>query len=239
MRPKAARSKGIPLERLDKVALTANSLRSFAVRDNREESMEFNRDKLLASYEKGVYKFTEKFENDFKKKSALTETDVLKIMLWKLSRFPNYADEPIDDNIVSIFNQLKTIKSITKENEDFCKDKIKTLLEVKGFQLPMVSTILFFINPEVFQIIDKRTNRIVMGGDERAYSFDFNNNSVDYYFEYLEKLREISRHDFNKAGKIFYQLDKEYSKERGYKLKDKPNPGEIKKIIQQYLEANK
>lgn len=196
--------------------------------------MTYKKSELLINYDKDVYDFTESLESKLSEKENITEADIHEVMLWKLSRFPNYDGKPINGNIISIFNQLKTIKSITKKNEECCKDKIKTLLDVKGFQLPMVSTILFFINPEVFQIIDKRANRIVMG-NSNEYSENFKNNSVDYYLKYLEKLHELEEENFSKSGQIFYQLDKE----AGFKLDTKPKPEEIEKIQNEYKKINK
>lgn len=142
--------------------------------------------------------------------------------------------KPIDKKITDIFDELKECKSITtNQDKEFVKEKIEELLKVKGFKLPMISTILFFINPDVFQIIDKRVNRIVMGNN-KDYSKNFKNNSVEYYLEYLEKLHELEEEKFSKSGQIFYQLDKE----KGFKLDSELNPEEIKKIQNEYKKEN-
>lgn len=196
--------------------------------------MYFKKSELLEAYKKDVYNFTLNLENKFKKKKNITVSDIYEIMLWKLSRFPNYDKKPIDKKITDIFDELKECKSITtNQDKEFVKEKIKELLKVKGFKLPMISTILFFINPDVFQIIDKRVNRIVMGNN-KDYSKNFKNNSVEYYLEYLEKLHELEEEKFSKSGQIFYQLDKE----KGFKLDSELNPEEIKKIQNEYKKEN-
>ena len=92
----------------------------------------------------------------------------------------------------------------------------------------MVSTILSFVNPKVFQIIDIRTNRIVMG-DSAEYDVNYTNEPVKYYFAYLKKLKTFNI-EFTMAGRAFYQLDKDV----GHGADDKPNPDKIKEIQKKY-----
>lgn len=195
--------------------------------------MIFKQSELLNAYKDDVYDFTFNLEDKFKNKKNITESDIHEIMLWKLSRFPNYNKKPIGKEITDIFDELKKYKSINNENKESCKEKIETLLKVKGFRLPMISTILFFINPDVFQIIDKRANRIAMG-NSNDYSKNFKNDSVDYYLKYLEKLHELEEENFSESGQIFYQLDKEL----GFTLDSEPKPEEIEKIQSEYKKAN-
>lgn len=195
--------------------------------------MTFNKSALLDAYKDDVYDFTLDLEDKFKDKKNITESDIYEIMLWKLSRFPNYDEKPVGKEITDIFDKLKKCESINNQNKKFIKEDIEKLLKVKGFQLPIISTILFFINPDVFQIIDIRANRIVMGNSSE-YSKDYKNNSVDYYLKYLEKLHELEEEKFSKSGQIFYQLDKE----AGFKLDSEPNPEEIEKIQNEYKKEN-
>lgn len=146
--------------------------------------------------------------------------DLYSIMLWKLNRFPTKDGNPLENETLNIIKYLAKVTSITTEVEE----KISQLLDVSQFKLPMVSTILSFVNPDVFQIIDKRTNRIVMGNSSE-YSANYCSHSVSYYVKYLDKLRTFSKIDFNIAGRAFYQLDIECKN----KLDSKPVKSDIEK----------
>lgn len=151
--------------------------------------------------------------------------DLYSIMLWKLNRFPTKDGNPLGNETLNIIKYLAKVTSITTEVEE----KISQLLDVSQFKLPMVSTILSFVNPDVFQINDKRTNRIVMGNSSE-YSANYCSHSVSYYVKYLDKLRTFSKIDFNIAGRAFYQLDIECKN----KLDSKPVKSDIEKIQRKY-----
>ena len=64
------------------------------------------------------------------------------IILWKLNRFPS-----IDDDILS---ELKNLSNLQQSEHRKAKDTLKKLLACNGIRLPTASTILRFINPNVF-----------------------------------------------------------------------------------------
>lgn len=165
--------------------------------------------------------------NEFRK-GDFSYQDLYEIMLWKTDRFPTLEGELLSDKILEVIKKLASVDN-NSINENFCKEQIKILLAVNGFKLPMISTILSFVNPTVFQIIDKRTNRIVMG-DSKEYIQNYSSKPEEYYFKYLNKLRTFSKIDFSKAGRIFYQLDIEL----GNKLDDKPDSEKIRKLQESY-----
>jgi thermostable 8-oxoguanine DNA glycosylase len=79
----------------------------------------------------------------------------------------------------------------------------------------MASTVLRFACPTELQIIDKRVYRLIMPENELRIPFN-NERKVTLYFEYIEKLKEISRDcniPFEKSDRIFYQLDKNLNSE--------------------------
>lgn len=148
------------------------------------------------------------------------------IMLWKIGRFPYCEKEEngkkvkkvLDENILSKFNKFIGIDSLDKEKSD---DLVK-LIQIGGIKLPMLSTILFFLNPGVFQIIDVRANRIVFYGTDKYNekllapnttdgNDDFNQQAVDYYKMYLEELRKFDKEKlaFETAGYVLYQVEKD------------------------------
>ena len=158
------------------------------------------------------------------KKGNFDLLDLYSIILWKLNRFPTKDGHILGEDTLAI---IKELANVTELNDDAAA-KIKELIKIKQFKLPMVSTILSFVNPEVFQIIDKRTNRIVMG-DSTEYNVNYTKGPVKYYFAYLKKLKTFNI-EFTKAGRAFYQLDINNKN----KINDKPNPDEIKEIQKKY-----
>ena len=71
-----------------------------------------------------------------------------KITLWKTNRY--YI---LNSELLTEFNKLSELKLGEHEKS---KAVLRQLLEQKGVDLPMASTLLRFRNPDVFQIIDKR-----------------------------------------------------------------------------------
>ncbi|MBL1242835.1 MAG: hypothetical protein COA39_000290 [Sulfurimonas sp.] len=137
------------------------------------------------------------------------------IILWKLNRFPIIEDTLLDE--------LKTLSSLKNEEHEISKEILKKLLSCSGIRLPMASTILRFINPNVFQIIDDRVFRILFAESKMPtkpakVTEKYLNNSCDIYFKYIDKLVEICDDDlpFFDADRIIYFLDKKL----GNKIED-------------------
>lgn len=165
------------------------------------------------------------FKKEYFQKGNFELIDLYSIMLWKLNRFPTKDGNPLEKDTLDIIKYLAKVTDITKEVED----KITQLLKIKQFELPMLSTILSFVNPDVFQIIDKRTNRMVMG-ESNEYRKNYSNTPAAYYSKYLHKLRTFTKIDFNIAGRAFYQLDIKLKN----KLNDVPDKNKIKDIQEKY-----
>ena len=130
-----------------------------------------------------------------------------KIVLWKLSRFPYITDE--------LVNELKGIKDIQPKEHQNARDILGKFLRTPGIALPMASTILRFINPNAFQIIDDRAYRVLLPGKAKYPSKpqkitdSYINKSAEIYFNYLDRMHEIcsEKLPFDKADRILYQLD--------------------------------
>ncbi|MCB1676005.1 MAG: hypothetical protein KDI01_06925 [Halioglobus sp.] len=79
----------------------------------------------------------------------------------------------------------------------------------------MASTILRFLNPRVFQIIDDRAYRVLLPGREKyptkpaRITDGYVKKSVAIYFDYLNELWGIAsdKLPFENADRILYQLD--------------------------------
>ncbi len=128
------------------------------------------------------------------------------IILWKLNRFPQIDDE--------LLEELKSLSKLKPKDHRKSEKILKKLLLSKGIALPMAATILRFINPKVFQIIDDRTDRIIFGPNEKAcYPKTITKANLDIaigvYFDYLDSLHIVCTEDlpFEQSDRILYQLD--------------------------------
>lgn len=138
------------------------------------------------------------------------------IVLWKLGRFPL-----ISEDLLRKLNPLKQISEFDKSSELILKE----LLKVPGISLPMASTIVRFLNPKVFQIIDDRAFRMlqiefpdILKDKYRIKPADLKgkaglkwiDESVDIYSRYLSCLRELfpDQKEFFIADRILYLIDK-------------------------------
>ncbi|MFD2919980.1 hypothetical protein ACFS6H_09695 [Terrimonas rubra] len=154
-----------------------------------------------------LYKFqpelTAKLDNQ---KEDFTDVTLLEIVLWKTNRYPE-----IKDDIVEQINMLRNNYS-----EERAKEVLRKLLLLKGFDLPMASTVLRFAVPLHLQIIDKRVYRFI-NEDVNEFKVPYNNEGkVQLYFSYIAKLKEVCTQKnipFEKADRILYQLDKNLNSE--------------------------
>ena len=135
---------------------------------------------------------------------SFTELHFFKIVLWKLNRYPEIASDTIE-----ILNKLKI-----SYTEEAAKECLVHLLKIKGCDLPMASTLLRFLMPQKFQIIDQRAYRILYG-EELKYS-SLMNKKIEVYFNYLVRLREEADRfniPFEKSDRLLYSLDKMFNKD--------------------------
>lgn len=129
------------------------------------------------------------------------------IMLWKLNRFPSIQDDLLDD--------LKKIGTLKPMQHREAEPVLHKMLKSPGIALPMASTILRFLNPSVFQIIDDRVYRVVHPHNAKyptkpqKVNERYLTTSSYIYFEYLDKLHRLSsaKLPFEKADRILYVLD--------------------------------
>lgn len=132
-----------------------------------------------------------------------TEIHFLKIILWKLNRYPQYKD-----SLIVILNDLNN-----NYDEEKLKKVLEMLLDIKGIDLPMASTILRFLIPDKCQIIDQRAYRILYGEELKLSTVK--EKKVNTYIEYLKKLDEKCIEfniDFKEADRVLYYMDKKINK---------------------------
>jgi hypothetical protein len=95
-----------------------------------------------------------------------------------------------------------------------------TLIQKKGIQLPMASTILRFKNKNIYQIIDQRVYRIIYKGEKlklKTHPNDKNlNDQIELYIKYLHDLTKVCKElsiPFDKSDRILFMADKRINKD--------------------------
>ena len=165
-----------------------------------------NRTPELLEKAQSNYVFQEELTKQLDAKTDdFDEVTLLKIILWKTNRYPR-----LEPNTIYIINELRWNYSIDK-----AKKALSHLLELKGFDLPMASTVLRFACPHELQIIDKRVYRLIMPENELKIPYA-KEKKIEMYFDYIEKLKNISKEcnvPFEKSDRVFYQLDKDLNSE--------------------------
>jgi len=104
--------------------------------------------------------------------------------------------------------------------KDYTEEKmvslLRSLLDLKGFDLPMASTVLRFACPDNLQIIDQRVYRFITPDQESLKIPHNHEEKIKLYLDYLERLRLVCKEyniPFNKSDRILYQLDKTENKD--------------------------
>lgn len=154
------------------------------------------------------YKYQPKLTEKLDKHSGdFSEQTLLEIALWKTNRYPTITQDLLDD-----INDLRKNYS-----EEKARKLLRKLLEkeMKGFDLPMASTVLRFAVPEHLQIIDQRVYRFITQEDCLKIPYNIQE-KIKLYFNYIEQLKSICQEKnipFFKADRILYQLDKIHNKD--------------------------
>lgn len=126
------------------------------------------------------------------------------IVLWKVNRYSFLRDDTF-----LLLNQIK--KNDKDLNEELTTKILTNLLNTKGIQLAMASSILRFKNPNIYQIVDQRVHRFINAGNIPTSVEE----QIKWYIIYLQDLKEICYKkgiEFNQSDRILYQLDKDMNK---------------------------
>lgn len=141
---------------------------------------------------------------------------IYRAILWKINRTINVSNELIE--------RLFSLTNLSfEENEEQVIEVLKYLVNQKGIRLPMASTLMHFLNPNQFPVIDTRAYRAIMlWKNKKEYKFDIQNfskqeNVGKVYKEYVQLCREfyeeeISNREYNidffDIDKVLYMMDK-------------------------------
>lgn len=153
---------------------------------------------------------TSKLDNG---EAVFDQNIINEIVLWKINRYAI-----IDNDTLKLLNEIDT--KATKIDTEKTRKILKTLIQKKGIQLPMASTILRFKNKNIYQIIDQRVYRIIYKDKKlklKTHPNDKNlNDQIDLYFQYLKDLTDVCEKfkiPFHKSDRILFMADKRINKD--------------------------
>lgn len=152
-----------------------------------------------------AYHLEEKYaiQEGLKNKSDINLDDIRRIALWKYDRVID-----VDDLFCTQLYKIVSREDVTIEDKEV-HEMIEKLISCEGVGFPLASTILKFINPRVFPIIDVRAYRALYG--EKIYSGQYN---LKLYLEYTKRIYAICD-KFNIAlsevDERLYEFDKKYN----------------------------
>ena len=135
----------------------------------------------------------ERLRNQIANKTNLDIEDLRSIAMWKLNRVID-----VSEDVIKKLQSLSSIDNLST-NDSLVEEVINGLLESRGIGLPMASTILKFLRPEVFPIIDVRAFRSLYGVKPK---------SKDYTYEgYVKYVNDITKLVNNKKHKLNLKLN--------------------------------
>ncbi len=142
-------------------------------------------------------------------KSGFTQRIINEIVLWKVNRYVN------TDTSSNWLEDLNAFMYFTEIEEEELRKFLKLVLDgVKGVRLAMASTFLRFRNPDVYQIIDERMFRVVMGKEnpgKKLSSYTTVDSQINLYVNYLNKLKILCKEksiNYQQSDRVLYQFDK-------------------------------
>ena len=143
------------------------------------------------------------------KSTALFDQEIInEIVLWKVNRYAS-----VDNDTIKLLNDIDP--NATEIDTEKTKKILKNLIQKKGIQLAMASTILRFKNKNIYQIIDQRVYRIIYKDKKlklKTHPNDKNlNEQIDLYFQYLQDLKNVCiklKIPFDKSDRILFMADK-------------------------------
>ena len=135
--------------------------------------------------------------------ATLDQSLINDIVLWKVNRYVK-----VSENIIA---QILGVKSLKEREHRKSKVVLSALLNLDGVDLPMASTILRFVNPQVFQIIDRHAYRAIYETKYPLYPATSLERKISVYFDYIDeliKLCEFKGLQFSTIDRLLYIFDK-------------------------------
>ena len=163
------------------------------------KTFDTNKDTLHYDFEYNPVE-TEFLKTDIRNKKDITIDDIRRISLWKLDRVLDVSEETISN-----LQKIAVSDKITIESSLVMKT-IEMLTKSGGIGFPMASSILKFLRPDIFPIIDVRAYRALYG--KKIYSSQY---TIEKYIGYVKKINQISKSldiDLDKVDEQLYCFDK-------------------------------
>jgi hypothetical protein len=148
-------------------------------------------------------KETEALHKLLNKDDSISVDKLRRASLWKLNRVLD-----IPETTINKLQKLVDKKELSIHDEAI-EEIIDELLTCSGVGMPMASTFLKFLRPDVFPIIDVRAYRAIFGKKINYSSYTYK-----VYREYVEKIYEIQERtnlDLAAIDEQLYSFDKEHN----------------------------
>jgi hypothetical protein len=127
--------------------------------------------------------------------------------LWKLDRVLEVPTETLEK-----LRALATDSNLRMDSKE-TQLLIEELIGCRGVGLPMASTILKFLRPDVFPIIDVRACRALYGV-KPYFSQSTNRKNIERYLAYTAEVRDISlrlNRPLRDIDEQLYEFDKKFN----------------------------
>ena len=135
--------------------------------------------------------------------TEFTQAVINEIVLWKVDRFVELGDE--------LLHEIESLKLLNPGEHLKASPLLESLLQVRGIDLPMASTLMRFRNPGVFQIIDRHAYRAVYGLKYPLYTSSSLTKKIGVYFDFLDEIIKLCSRKllkFETVDRVLYQFDK-------------------------------
>ena len=141
--------------------------------------------------------------SEIRQNKTLSVNDLRRVALWKINRVLDISDE-----LLHKLDQLRKNESINIF-DDNVKNIIVELTKSNGIGFPMASSILKFLRPNIFPIIDIRAYRALFG--KKLYYSQY---SIDVYYNYVKEIysiRDELQLPLDKIDEQLYEFDKNHN----------------------------
>lgn len=156
---------------------------------------------------------------NIKNSGSIDQEVFYRIIKWKSNRaigkiqFDSYEEK-----------YLPVIKECIREK--FIERKIELLDKLEGIGVPIASTILHFIDPDTFPIIDMRTVRAL---NTLGYNISSSKKISSYlkYYSVIHNLKNYTKRSIREIDRALFSFDKITNKECEKKLEERNNMNKV------------
>lgn len=145
---------------------------------------EINDEGYLKYYDLENYIFTTVKEK-FQKEGRISTEDFFCIIIWKSNRVKSRIAAYLSDEFGTLDNGVKEITNNLRNGNKSDFEKFSFLFRMKGFGIPMISSILTVFYPEKFTIYDYRVSGL--DGFEEFKNLEYKTDNVEKYWNLYQK----------------------------------------------------